>query len=170
MGDYHQPRNRNGFKVAVLCALGTESDAVEAVFDDIWQYQYGKAQGDPNAYTTGRIGNHNVVLAFLPSMGKVSAASVAASLHCSFPEIRLGLVVGICGGVPTHRDTKDEILLGDVIIGTTIVQHDLGRQYPNKAVRKDTHDDNLSRPANEIRSFLQKISIADTIFSGRWSL
>jgi nucleoside phosphorylase len=157
MRDYHQPRNRNDFEIAVLCALGTESDAVLAVFDDTWEYKYGKAPGDPNAYITGRIGNHNVVLAYLPSMGKVSAASVAASVRSSFPEIRLGLVVGICGGVPTHLDTKDEILLGDVIIGTGIIQYDFGRQFSDRAVRKNTHDDNLSRPASEIRSFLQKI-------------
>jgi nucleoside phosphorylase len=157
MKDYHQPRNRNDFEIAVLCALGTESDAVLAVFDDTWEYKYGKAPGDPNAYITGRIGDHNVVLAYLPSMGKASAASVAASMRSSFPEIRLGLVVGICGGVPTHLDTNNEILLGDVIISTGIIQYDFGRQFPNRVVRKNTHDDNLSRPVSEIRSFLAKI-------------
>jgi hypothetical protein len=103
MGDHHPPRNRNDFEIAVLCALGTESEAVFGVFDDIWQYQYGKALGDPNAYTAGRIGNHNVILAHLPSMGKASAASVAASLRSSFPEIRLGLVVEECLHIQIQR-------------------------------------------------------------------
>ena len=40
---------------------------------------YGRAIGDPNTYTTGRMGNFDVVLALLPNMGKVSAASAAAS-------------------------------------------------------------------------------------------
>jgi nucleoside phosphorylase len=159
METHHQPRDRNDFEIAVICALGTESqsDALFAIFDDTWQYTYGKAPGDRNTYTTGRIGNHNVVLTYLPSVDKASAASVAANLRFSFPGIRLGLVVGICGGAPTHSDTKYEILLGDVIIRTGIVQYDFGWQFPNRVVRKDTYDDNLPRLANEIRSFLQKI-------------
>jgi nucleoside phosphorylase len=138
MGDYHRPRNRNDFEIAVLCTLGTESNAVLAVFDETWEYKYGKALGDSNTYTTGRICYRNVVLAHLPSMGKVSAAITAASMRTSFPGIRLGLLVGICGGVPTHLDTKNEILLGDVIISTGIIQYDFGQQFLDKIARKDT--------------------------------
>lgn len=155
-----RPRSRDEFEIAVICALRIESDAVEALFDEFWEEDstYGKAPGDPNAYTTGRIGAHDVVLAFMPGMGKGSAAGVAASFRSSFPNVKLGLVVGICGGVPSEINSKEEIILGDVIVSTGLVQFDLGRQYSDKVVRKDTLEDNLGQPNNEIRSFLAKMA------------
>jgi nucleoside phosphorylase len=156
----HQPSCRDDFQIALICALQVESDAVEALFDDYYEkdYSYGKAPGDPNAYTTGRMGGYDVVLAFMPGMGKVNSANVAAGFRASFPRIKLGLVVGICGGVPNGTDDEKEVLLGDVIISTALIQFDFGRQYENKAVRRDTLQDNLSRPNAEIRAFLGKLS------------
>jgi nucleoside phosphorylase len=155
-----RPRSRDEFEIAVICALRIESDAVEALFDEFWEEDdtYGKAHGDPNAYTTGRVGGHDVVLAFMPGIGKGSAAGVAASFRSSFPHIKLGLVVGICGGVPTGINAKEDIILGDVIVSTGLVQFDFGRQYSDKVVRKDTLEDNLGRPNNEIRAFLAKMA------------
>src|ERR1700722_3134837 len=112
------PSQRNDFKIAIICALRSEADAVEALFDKFWGdhgEMYGKAPGDPNAYTTGVIGLHNVVLAHMPGIGKGSAAGVASSFRYSFRGIKLSLVVGICGGVPYGTD-GEEILLGDVIV------------------------------------------------------
>ena len=156
-----RPADRYAFEVGIICALRTESDAVEAIFDEFWEEDeedhYGKAPGDPNSYTLGRIGRHDVVLAHMPGMGKGSAASVAASFCASFPNIRLGLVVGICGGVPQPVVDSDEIFLGDVIVSTGLIQFDFGRQSANKLVRKDTLDDNLGRPNLEIRAFLHKV-------------
>src|SRR5271170_6501009 len=97
------PRDRRGFNIALICALPLEADCVHAVFDKFWEDEgknYGKALRDPNAYTTGVIGEHNVILAHMPNMGKASASGVAASILSSFPRIKLALVVGICGGVP----------------------------------------------------------------------
>ncbi|KAL7820890.1 hypothetical protein V8C26DRAFT_426799 [Trichoderma gracile] len=157
-----QPKSREDFGIALICALRVEFDAVEALFDEYYEpepdFSYGKAPGDPNAYTTGRMCGNDVVLAFMPGMGKVNSASVAAGFRASFPGIKLGLVVGICGGVPFGRDDEKEVLLGDVVISTALVQFDLGRQYANKAMRKDTLQDNLGRPNLEIRAFLAKLS------------
>ncbi|KAL7796893.1 hypothetical protein V8C43DRAFT_277625 [Trichoderma afarasin] len=155
-----RPNSREGFQIALICALRVEFDAVEALFDEYYEqdFSYSKAPGDPNAYTTGRMCGHDVVLAFMPGMGKVNSASVAAGFRASFPGIRLGLVVGICGGVPVGTDDEKEVLLGDVIISTALVQFDFGRQYANKAVRRDTLQDNLGRPNAEIRAFLTKLS------------
>ncbi|KAL7958815.1 hypothetical protein V8C34DRAFT_281795 [Trichoderma compactum] len=155
-----RPNSRKGFQIALICALRVEFDAVEALFDEYYEqdFSYSKAPGDPNAYTTGRMCGHDVVLAFMPGMGKVNSASVAAGFRASFPGIRLGLVVGICGGVPDGTDDEKEVLLGDVIISTALVQFDFGRQYANKAVRRDTLQDNLGRPNAEIRAFLTKLS------------
>lgn len=160
MQDAPAPSDRKDFEIAVICALPSEADAVEALFDKIWEddgYVFGKAPRDMNTYTTGLIGRHNVVLVWMPGMGKGSAASVASSLRSSFEGIRLALVVGICGGVPNGTDDEKEILLGDVIISDGLVEHDFGRQLPDKFNRKDTLKDNLGRPNNEIRSLLAKL-------------
>lgn len=93
-------------------------------------------------YTTGSIDRHYVVLAHMPGMGKGGAASVAATLQCSFRRIKLALVVRICGEVPIRTD-GEEILLGDVIISTGIVQYDFGRQLQDRFIRKDTLEDYL---------------------------
>lgn len=154
-----QPRDRGDFEVAIICALQSEADAVEALFDKSWGNDgemYGKAPGDTNAYTTGMIGLHNVVLAHMPKIGKKSAASVASSFRSSFGGIKLALLVGICGGVPQGND-GEEILLGDVIISDGLIEYDFGRQYPDKFARKDTLQDSLSAPNMEIRSLLVKL-------------
>ncbi|KAH9204060.1 nucleoside phosphorylase domain-containing protein [Leptodontidium sp. 2 PMI_412] len=154
------PKDRDGFEIAIICALQSEADAVDALFDKYWDEdgdRYGKAPGDTNTYTTGAVGCHNVVLAHMPGMGKGSAASVASNFRVSFGRIRLALVVGICGGVPFLVD-GEEILLGDVIISTGVIQYDFGRQLPDRFVRKDTLEDNLGRPNTEIRGFLSKLS------------
>jgi hypothetical protein len=66
-------------------------------------------------------------------------------------------VVGICGRVSRESEHGEEILLGDVIISTGLVQYDLGRQFPDRASRKDTLQNNLGRLNMEIRGFLSKL-------------
>src|SRR4051794_18008423 len=134
---YPRPADRTAFEIAIICALRIESDAVEAAFEEFWEddgHRYDKAPGDPNSYTLGRIGYHNVVLAYMPGMGKASSAAVAASFRASFPNIRLGLVVGVCGGVPQPTVQDEEIFLGDVIISTGVVQFDFGRQLADRVI------------------------------------
>lgn len=159
MAQYRRPTDRDGFEIAIFCALSIESDPVLALFDERWEdtYSYGKALGDTNTYTTGRVGCHNVVLVFMPGMGKSHAASVAASCRSSFRNIKLGLLVGICGGIPGGTNGHEEILLGDVIVSTGIVQYDFGRQLSHQVVRKNTVHDQLGRPSPEIRGLLNKL-------------
>ncbi|CAI7621273.1 unnamed protein product [Penicillium viridicatum] len=156
---YTRPRNLHAFEIAIFCALGLEADAMIALFDDIWdqEEQYKKGPGDTNSYTFGRIHQHPVVLVHMPRMGKASASGVAASLRSSFPCIRVGFLVGICGGVPSSGCGKQEIILGDVIISTHIVPSDFGRLYPHTFVRKNSLLDNLGRPSPEIGGFLSKL-------------
>ncbi|KAH7020255.1 hypothetical protein EDB80DRAFT_887773 [Ilyonectria destructans] len=157
-----RPTTRRGFEIATICALPLEADAVDALFDVHWDDHddngppFGKVMGDPNAYSTGAIGRHNVVLAHMPGMGKANAAAVAANCQASFPNIKLALVVGVCGVVPFGRD-GEEIVLGDVIISDGVIQYDLGRRLPDHFVRKDTLQDTLGRPNLEIRGLLAKL-------------
>ena len=50
--------------------------------------------------------------------------------------------------------TGEDVLLGDVVISKTVVQYDLGRQFPNGFVMRDTVDDRLGRPTKHIRNLL----------------
>ncbi|KAL4947624.1 putative kinesin light chain [Aspergillus filifer] len=127
-----RPFSRDEFAIAIICALTLEAEAVEDLFDETYDRlgeYYGKQPRDDNAYVNGRIGKHNVVLCYMPGMGKGSAASVASSLKISYKRIEVALVVGICGGAP-YPSSGGEIFLGDVIISDSVVQYDFGRQYP----------------------------------------
>nr|RBQ98908.1 hypothetical protein FVER53263_03201 [Fusarium verticillioides] len=119
------PKSRNDFLIGIICALPLEYEAVGHVIDEFWGVKLGRAVGDTNSYSFGRIGDDNVVLV-MSGMGKANAASTAASLHISFPNLELVLVTGICGGVPTS-DSSAELLLGDVVISKAVVEYDLSR-------------------------------------------
>ncbi|KAK7932932.1 hypothetical protein LTR80_011551, partial [Exophiala xenobiotica] len=147
------PRDRRGFEIALICALPLEAECVQEVFDKFWEDEgkkYGKAAGDPNTYTAGVIGEHNVVLAYMPGMGTTSAAAVAGAMRVSFSNIKLALVVGICGGMPYGADGQ-EIVLDDVIISQALIQYDFERQYPEGFKRKTGVQETLGRPSPEIR-------------------
>lgn len=106
------PKTRDEFSIAIICALPLEADAVEALFDETYDKFgriYGKTFRDNNVYINGRIGQHDVVLCYLPNMGKGSAASAAANLRISYTEIQLALVVGICGGVPFPFENTERL-------------------------------------------------------------
>ncbi|KAL7917051.1 nucleoside phosphorylase domain-containing protein [Trichoderma austrokoningii] len=155
------PASRDEFEVAPVCSLPLEYDAVSLLFDQFWDEngdKYGRAVGDPNTYTTGRFGTLDVVLVLLPNTGKASAASATASLRSSYPGLRLVILTGICGSVPSS-DAGDDILLDDVIISKTVIQYDYGRQYHDNFVAKDTTEDSLGRPDKNIRGL---VAVLDT--------
>ncbi|KAN0070591.1 hypothetical protein V8E54_011460 [Elaphomyces granulatus] len=157
--NHSPPRDRRDFEIAIICALPLEASIVSACFDKQWDDQiYGRAPSDSNAYSTGMIGHHNVVLVHMPNMGKVAAATAAACLCASFQGIQLALVVGVCGAAPFGKQPGEDILLGDVVISEGLIQYDLGRQFPdNRFVQKDTPRDNLPRPGPKIRAALAKL-------------
>lgn len=152
------PPDRDHFDVAIICAIPTEYNAICQIFDEFWDEdgdRYGRAAGDLNIYTTGRIGKHNVVLALLPQMGKSNAAAAAASFRSSYNNVELALLVGVCGGVPRVGSfAEDEILLGDVVISRAVVQYDFGRKYPNGFVRKSSFQDNLGKASKNVQGLL----------------
>lgn len=154
--DHRRPACRQEFEIAIICALPLEYDAVCLLFDEFWDDHvevYGRATGDRNTYTNGRIGKHNVVLVLLYRMGKAAAAGAAASMCLSYTGLRVVFLVGICGGVPFPRD-GEEIVLGDVVISKTIIQYDFGRQYPGHFARKEAVGDTLCMPSKDVRNML----------------
>lgn len=155
MAQVIKPTSRDQFHIAVICALPREADAVTLLFDEFWDEEsdpFGRAVGDVNTYMTGRIGKHNVVLAILPGMGTNNAAASTASLRSSYNNLKLALLVGICGGVPRIED--DDVFLGDVVVSKAIVQYDFGRQYPGGFEIKNTIEDSLGRANKDIRGLL----------------
>jgi nucleoside phosphorylase len=89
---------------------------------------------DSNTYVLGSIKQHNVVIACLPAAqyGTNNAANVMTNMKRTFPAIRVGLLVGIGGGVPSKADVR----LGDVVVGTRVMQYDLGKVVGNGELRR----------------------------------
>ncbi|OAP63772.1 hypothetical protein AYL99_02999 [Fonsecaea erecta] len=154
-----RPTGRDCFEIAIICSSAVERITAEAILDERYEtdgFSYGKAARDWNTYTTGRLGNHDVVLAYMLGSGGIRAAAVAAHMESSFRNIKIAIVAGLCSGVTKTR-AGGEILLGDVIISTSVTQLDFGRQYANGPSRKEVKD--TLGPANtEIRRVTTQLS------------
>ncbi|ETS82755.1 hypothetical protein PFICI_04631 [Pestalotiopsis fici W106-1] len=132
-----QVRGHKAYTVGWVCALPKEQTAATAMLDERHP-NLPKPPNDPNTYTLGSIGDHNIVIACLPKgkVGTVSAASVAAHMIHAFPGIRFGLMVGIGGGVPRH------VRLGDVVVSVPtdqhpgVVQWDMGKAEQGGSFRR----------------------------------
>lgn len=122
------PWTHNDYTVGWVCALPKELVAATAMLDEI-HTDLPKPPSDQNAYTLGRVGEHNVVIACLPKgeIGNNNSATVATRMTSTFPSIKFGLLVGIGGGVPKL------VRLGDVVVSTPtdgfggVVQWDFGK-------------------------------------------
>ena len=75
----------NDYTVGWICALQVELAASQAMLLDGEHPDLLQAENDTNTYTLGRIGQHNVVLACLPSgtTGISAAATPARDLLTS---------------------------------------------------------------------------------------
>ncbi|TLS30983.1 hypothetical protein PpBr36_03286 [Pyricularia pennisetigena] len=109
---FQTPENAKRLEIVIICALTLEADVVKDldVFPDCKWYAngprgYGKAKGAPNFYSTGYIASYNVVLAHIPKTEKANAPAVASHSRMSFPNIRLALILGVCGAVPSKLAT-----------------------------------------------------------------
>ncbi|KAK6512590.1 hypothetical protein TWF481_001474 [Arthrobotrys musiformis] len=124
------------YTIGWICALALEFTAAVAVLDEVHP-ELPALENDTNAYTFGRVGSHNIIIAGLPSgvYGLTSASTVAINLRQSFPSIGYCLLVGIGGGAPLLP--KNDIRLGDVVVSHPtpgfggVVQYDFGKRLPN---------------------------------------
>ncbi|KAF4415639.1 ankyrin repeat domain-containing protein [Fusarium austroafricanum] len=133
--------NPNDYTVGWICALTTEFVAAQAFLDEEHKGPQAVAQNDNNNYALGRIGNHNIVIAVLPDKeyGTAVAAAVARDMLHSFPNIRIGLMVGIGGGAPTPNH---DIRLGDIVVSSRnggkggVFQYDFGKTIQNRSFQE----------------------------------
>ncbi|KAG9826521.1 purine and uridine phosphorylase, partial [Aureobasidium melanogenum] len=96
---------------------------------------------DNNDYTLGKMAGHNVVIAVLPDgeYGLSSATAVAKDMLNSFPNVRVGLMVGIGGGAPS---AKNDIRLGDIVVSSRqgetggVYQYDYGKTIQGQSFKQ----------------------------------
>jgi nucleoside phosphorylase len=139
--------SRDLYTVGWITALPLERAAATAMLDE----KHGKPldfvqpHNDTNSYTWGRIGEHNMVISSLAAgvYGTTFAAATALPMLSSFPQIRIGLLVGIGAGI-ARPDQGHDIRLGDIVVSQPhgrsggVVQYDLGKaKSGNRRERKD---------------------------------
>jgi len=134
----------SAYTVAWISALPVESAAAVEMLDK--KHDDPRSHGsNTDQYVFGQVGDHNVVMARLPSgqMGNNSAAAIVARLTAMFPSIRFAFMVGIGGGVPS---AKLDIRLGDVVVSHPhlqhpgVVQYDFGKTGPDGQMRAGALD------------------------------
>ena len=126
------------YTVGWICAIKTEYVAAQELLDDEHDPPEFISTNDTNDYTLGRLGKHNVVIAVLPDgeYGTSSAASVATHMLHSFPNVRIGLMVGIGGGAP---NLQHDIRLGDIVVSAPrdgasgVFEYDFGKTIQGRA-------------------------------------
>ncbi|KAL9095257.1 MAG: hypothetical protein Q9165_002513 [Trypethelium subeluteriae] len=135
--------SRDDYTVGWICALPLEFAAAKATLDQIHS-------SDTDPYILGSISGHNVVVTCLSSgeTGPVSASVVAAQMRVDFGAVRLILIVGIAGGVPS---TTEDIRLGDIVVNRPTA--DCPSTLTPDSQKETTNDQplitkNLNRPSN----------------------
>jgi nucleoside phosphorylase len=142
------------YTVGWICAIDTEFVAAQAFLDEEHDRPDSVAARDNNNYALGIIASHHVVIAVLPDgqYGKASASAVARDMLASFPNVRIGLMVGIGGGAPS---ASNDIRLGDVVVSSPrnglggVFQYDFGKTIQNKAFSVTGH---LDQPPTLLRT------------------
>lgn len=148
------------YHIGIICALAIEKAVVEVLLDEEHS-QLHNIDGDENIYTFGRIHLHCVVIACLPSgsTGKVSASRVAKDMLRSFPGVKLGLMVGIGGGVWTRQTN---VRLGDVVVSEPnnmhggVVQWDFGKTERDGIFHRTG---TLNKPPRVLLNAMQQLKI-----------
>ncbi|KAF2678991.1 purine and uridine phosphorylase [Lentithecium fluviatile CBS 122367] len=142
------------YTVGWICAIPTEYVAAQAFLDEVHEGPQYLSPHDNNEYVLGRIGKHYIVIAVMPDVeyGTSSAASVARDMLRSFPNIRVGLVVGIGGGAPSP---KHDIRLGDIVVSAPrggnggMFQYDFGKTIQDQRFRSTG---SLNQPPTSLRT------------------
>ncbi|RBR12844.1 hypothetical protein FVER53590_30333 [Fusarium verticillioides] len=151
--------NSKDYTVGWICAILPEYIAAQECLDKEYHIPLSVHAGDKNTYTLGAIGPHKAVITILPDgeYGTDSAARVAANMLSSFPNIRIGLMVGIGGGAPNE---KNDIRLGDVVVSVPrdghsgVFQYDFGKTIQGEMFQ---HTRLLNQPPQALRSAVSQI-------------
>lgn len=136
------PPSRKEFQIGWICALPIEAAAAIQMLDENFGILQEQEKTDTNTYTLGRIGHHNVVIAYLldGQYGTTSATTVVNNMLRTFSDsLRIGLMVGIGGGAPS---VEHDIRLGDIVVSRPegsyggVIQHDMGKIGKNGSIQR----------------------------------
>ncbi|KAL2862475.1 ankyrin repeat-containing domain protein [Aspergillus lucknowensis] len=145
------------YTVGWVCALAVELKAAKGMLDETHGEPQAHPSGDHNAYILGRIRDFNVAIACLPldEYGTPSAANVVGAMWNTFSNLKVGLFVGIGGGIPVFSDdTTRDIRLGDVVVGMRVVDYETGKRLHGGRHQNTGHQ---NRPPRILRSALNQL-------------
>ncbi|KIV84720.1 hypothetical protein PV11_00486 [Exophiala sideris] len=154
-----QMPTNNDYTVGWACALQEEYIAAQLFLDEKHGKPQALAANDTNAYTLGCMGQHNVVITVFPAgdSGTACAAAVVTHMVHSFPNVKIGLMVGIGGGAPT---ADRDIRLGDIVVSwpkdghAGVFQYDFGKTIQNQSFKQEKF---LNQPPPALRSAIQDL-------------
>ncbi|KAM3517219.1 hypothetical protein NHJ13051_009173 [Beauveria bassiana] len=125
-----------------------------------------RSDNSKHQYTPGKMAGQNVVITVFPDgeYGTATAAATARNLLSTFPNITIGLMVGVGGGAPSE---KHDIRLGDVVVSAPgngepgVFQYDYGRTIQNQAFQETQH---LDKPPSVLREAVSAIKVAHEMY------
>ncbi|KPA36793.1 nacht and ankyrin protein [Fusarium langsethiae] len=101
-------------EVAVVCALTREYDAMSR-FGQFEEEEMEEITKDYGAYRYGRMDSLHLVLASPSKNGRAAMTVMATFLRSRFRNLKLVILTGICGGIPSAV-TGHDLLFGDVVV------------------------------------------------------
>ncbi|KAF3106265.1 Ankyrin Repeat [Orbilia oligospora] len=160
------------YTIAIIYVKPIEMGAITAMVDEFHQ-PVELHINEKNEYTLGRIGSHNIAIVgpAKGKQGKVAITGVAARISYMFRNIKVGLLVGIGGGIP-RPDADKDVRLGDVVVGApeygdAIVQYDLGKQYTDRVENSRSLNkppDILLRVVDSVNDEYRRAKLEDDFF------
>ncbi|KAF3275193.1 hypothetical protein TWF970_006915 [Orbilia oligospora] len=155
----YEPKSHKDYTIGWICALSTELTAARVMLD-VEHPTLPKPSNDASNYILGSIGYHNIVISCLPKgiIGTNQAAVIATRMVNTFPSIKLGLMVGIGGGIPP------KVKLGDVVVSVPkgkdpgVVQWDMGKAESDGKFQRTGA---LDKPPMERGFRIYKAAISD---------
>lgn len=153
------------YTVGWISAIETEYVAARQFLDEQHKSPISVHKSDQNHYTLGAIGQHKVVMAVFPKgeNGVAAAAMAAKDMMQSFPNVRVGLMVGVGGGVPSKRH---DIRLGDVVVSAPtyygergnhggVIQYDHAQTMQKRRFQSQRY---LDQPPRALRAAMTGLS------------
>ncbi|KAL4778657.1 nucleoside phosphorylase domain-containing protein [Aspergillus varians] len=133
MDNRKKQQRYDSIEIGWICIVQCELNAATALLDE----QYDDVHpGEGETYILGRMGRHNVVIAYAPAgcYGIATIVRVASKIQQEFQNMRFCLLVGVAGGCPDPKTHERDIRLGDVVVSEPrgnrggVVQIDMGKR------------------------------------------
>ncbi|TKX22160.1 hypothetical protein C1H76_5636 [Elsinoe australis] len=162
--------SREDFQIGWVCALPVEAAAAKQMLDEHLELEVDQEASDSNHYTYGRIGRHIIAITRLPGRYGISPATeVATNMARTFPNLRVILMVGLGGGIPSP---EHDIRLGDVVIGVPtgrssgVEQYDLGKHIADGSFQRTGC---LNSPPSSILGAISEVKERELVGEQRYT-